>query len=66
MIPPHYGIVDGVAFYVKPAIVGDQELAVRTRISLLPVYFEYNDMSCMTRVLEATSSERDSLEPMPC
>ena len=28
-MPPHYGIVDGIAFYVAAAVVGNNKLAVR-------------------------------------
>ncbi len=32
LLPPHYGIVDGVAFYVSAAVVGDRKLAVWLRM----------------------------------
>ena len=37
LIPPHYGIVDGVAFYVSPAVVGNRQLAVRGTQRDMPV-----------------------------
>ena len=29
LMPPHYGIVDGIAFYISAAVIGTRKLAVR-------------------------------------
>ncbi len=37
LLPPHYGIVDSVAFYVSAAVVGDRKLAVRLHTLFAPM-----------------------------
>ena len=64
LMPPHYGIVDGIAFYISAAVIGTRKLAVRAYESGQTL----RGMEAATRRTSGsqTSRARQSLCSRPC